>query len=323
MNEVWIEKYRPKNLDEVIGQKQVLSRLKAYVKGKNLPHLIFTGPVGTGKTTSAIALAREMYGKEMWTSNFLELNASDERGIQVVRTTIKEYARTSPLGDVSFKIIFLDEADALTSDAQNALKRTMEMYSHICRFIFSCNYSSKIIPAIQSRTKVFRFSPLKEEEVIEYLERVVEKEGISIQKDAYDALVYISAGDLRKATNLLQTAAMDNDDISAEMLYEVSSTAKEADMKELILTSIGGDFLKSREILDDMLIKKGLSGEDVIRQIHRVIFDLSIPEELKVEVIDKVGEIEFRIVEGSNDRLQLEALMAYFVHLGKTHKINK
>jgi replication factor C small subunit len=238
-----------------------------------------------------------------------------------VRTTIKEYARTAPLGDVPFKIIFLDEADALTSDAQNALKRTMEMYSHICRFIFSCNYSSKLIPAIQSRTKVFRFSPLKEEEVIEYLKRIVEKEGLKIQKDAYDALVYISAGDMRKATNLLQTAAMDNEEITSDMLYLVSSMAKEEDMKNIITTSIKGDFLKSREILDDLLIKKGLSGEDVIRQIHRVIFDLSIPEELKVEIIDKVGEIEFRIVEGSNDRLQLEALMAYFVYLGKRHKL--
>jgi replication factor C small subunit len=321
MNEVWIEKYRPRNLDEIIGQQEVISRLKAYVKGRNLPHLIFTGPVGTGKTTSAIALAKELYGGENWTSNFLELNASDERGIQVVRTTIKEYARTAPLGDVPFKIIFLDEADALTSDAQNALKRTMEMYSHICRFVFSCNYSSKLIPAIQSRTKVFRFSPLKEEEVIDYLKRIVEKEGLKIQKDAYDALVYISAGDMRKATNLLQTAAMDTEEITSDMLYLVSSMAKEEDMKNLITTSIKGDFLKSREILDDLLIKKGLSGEDVIRQIHRVIFDLSIPEELKVEVIDKVGEIEFRIVEGSNDRLQLEALMAYFVYLGKRHKL--
>ena len=321
MNEVWIEKYRPRNLNEVIGQQEVISRLKAYVKGKNLPHLIFTGPVGTGKTTSAIALAKELYGGENWTANFLELNASDERGIQVVRTTIKEYARTAPLGDVPFKIIFLDEADALTSDAQNALKRTMEMYSHICRFIFSCNYSSKLIPAIQSRTKVFRFSPLKEEEVIEYLKRIVEKEGLKIQVDAYDALVYISSGDMRKATNLLQTAAMDTEEITSDMLYTVSSMAKEEDMKNLITTSIKGDFLKAREILDDLLIKKGLSGEDVIRQIHRVIFDLSIPEELKVEVIDKVGEIEFRIVEGSNDRLQLEALMAYFVYLGKRHKL--
>jgi len=323
MNDVWIEKYRPKTLNDVIGQKEIVSRLKSYAKSKNIPHLIFAGPVGTGKTTSAIALARELYGPDTWTQNFLELNASDERGIQVVRTTIKEYARTAPLGDVRFKIIFLDEADALTGDAQNALKRTMEMFSHICRFIFSCNYSSKIIPAIQSRTKVFRFSPLKEADVKEYLKRISEKEGLKVTDEAVAALVYISEGDLRKATNLLQTVGMDSKEITEDMLYNISATAREDYIKDLIHTSLKGDFLKSRSMLDDLLISKGLSGEDVIRQIHRVIFDLNIPEEVKVEVIDKVGEIEFRIVEGSNDRLQLESLMAYFVHLGKKAQISK
>ena len=155
MKEIWTEKYRPKNLDEVVGQKHVTERLKAYVSSNNMPHLLLTGPAGTGKTTCSLALAKEMFGDE-WKGNFIELNASDERGIDVVRGKIKEFARTAPLGSAEFKIIFMDEADALTSDAQAALRRTMEKFSKICRFILSCNYSSKIIDPIQSRCAVFR-----------------------------------------------------------------------------------------------------------------------------------------------------------------------
>jgi replication factor C small subunit len=225
MKEVWVEKYRPKILAEVVGQNDITERLKAYAEIKSMPHLLFAGPAGTGKTTCAIALAREVFGED-WKANFLELNASDERGIQIVRTKIKEYARIAPMGDTGFKIIFLDEADALTPEAQAALRRTMERYTQTCRFILSCNYSSKIIEPIQSRCAVFRFRPLSAEDIKNYLLRIAKVEGKEISDDGLDALVYLAEGDCRKATNSLQVAATMGDKIDANMIYRTASLSR-------------------------------------------------------------------------------------------------
>lgn len=316
MKEIWVEKYRPEKLKEVAGQDEIVERLSSYAKTKSLPHLLFAGPAGTGKTTCAIALAKELFGGG-WNLNFHELNASDERGIDVVRTKIKEYARTAPIGEGGgFKIIFLDEADALTSDAQAALRRTMEKYTKTCRFILSCNYSSKIIEPIQSRCAVFRFRPIKREPMEKYLNKIAKVEKKNITKDGMDALVYIAQGDMRKAINSLQVASSLTDKIDSDALYKAASIARPEDVKSLLEVSLTGDFLGAREKLDELLIEFGLSGEDIIRQIHRTIFNLNIPEEYKVVLVDKVGETEFRMVEGSNERIQLEALLAHFVVVG-------
>lgn len=314
MLEIWTEKYRPKKLDEVIGQKNIVPRLKSYVESGNMPHLLFAGPAGTGKTTCAIALARELFG-DGWRSNFYELNASDERGIEIVRVNIKEYARTAPFGGAPFKIIFLDEADALTSDAQAALRRTMEKYSGSCRFILSCNYSSKIIEPIQSRCALFRFTRPGEDEIISYLKRIVEGENLNISEEALRQIAYVSEGDVRKATNTLQVAASfaDGKEIDLKTVFEATSMADPSDVREMVGHAMKGEFLDARKILDKLLIDQGLSGEDIIKAIHKVVTDeAGIKESLKIRMLERIGEADFRMVEGSNPRIQIEALLASF-----------
>jgi len=316
MEEIWIEKYRPSNLSEVVGQTPITSRLKNYVKERSMTHLLFAGPAGTGKTTCALALAKELFG-ELWKHNLHELNASDERGIDVVRGKIKEFARTAPLGEDGFKIIFLDEADALTGAAQAALRRTMEKYSRTCRFVMSCNFSSKIIDPIQSRCAVFRFRPLKAEDVERYLKFVAVKEELNIDKEAYESLTYLAQGDLRRAINGLQMTAAANVDITPDVVYQAVAAARPEEVKEALEMSLNNNFAGARERLDTLQITYGLAGEDVLRQMHRSVRDIEVPDTIKVQMIEKLAEADFRLSEGANARIQIEAVIANFAVLGR------
>ena len=316
MEEIWIEKYRPTNLSEVVGQSSVTDRLKNYVKERSMPHLLFAGPAGIGKTTSALALAREMFG-ELWKHNLHELNASDERGIDVVRGKIKEFARTAPLGEDGFKIIFLDEADALTGAAQAALRRTMERYARTCRFIMSCNFSSKIIDPIQSRCAVFRFKPIKAEDLEKYLKFVASKEELKITGEGYQAITYLAQGDLRRAINGLQMAAAAKKEITPDVVYQAVAAARPDEVKEALELALDGNYSGARERLDTLQITYGLAGEDVIRQMHRSVRDLDISDIVKVQMIEKLAEADFRLSEGANSRIQIEAVVANFAILGR------
>jgi replication factor C small subunit len=309
--EIWIEKYRPENLDDIVGQDEIIKRLKSYVKTRNLPHLLFSGPPGVGKTAAAIAIVKEIFG-ETWRNNFIELNASDERGIDIIRHKVKDFARMAPLGEADFKVIFLDEADALTGDAQSALRRTMERYSATTRFILSCNYSSKIIEPIQSRCAVYRFKPLSNKAVSKRINFVSQQEGLKITEGGMGAIEYVAGGDMRRAINALQAAALIGDKVDEDTIYQITSTAKPEEIRAFISTALSGDFVAARSMLDDLLLSKGLSGEDVVIQIHRAMLDLDIPDKDKVKLIDRIGEIDFRMTEGANERIQLEALLAYF-----------
>jgi len=313
---IWIEKYRPQRLEDVVGQDEVIRRLRSYVRSGNLPHLLFSGPPGVGKTASAVSVARELFGEE-WHNNFIELNASDERGIDVVRHKIKDFARTAPLGEADFKIIFLDEADALTHDAQSALRRTMERYTKSCRFILSCNYSSKIIEPIQSRCAIYRFKPVSDEAVEERIRYIASQEGLTVTEDGVDAIKYVAHGDMRRAINALQAAAMMSTRIDVDTIYQITATAHPERMVELIKVSLKGDFMAARSMLDDLLMEEGLSGEDVLAQLHRAVFEVNIPEKSKLQLMEKIGEVDFRLTEGANERIQLESLLAYFAIIGE------
>jgi len=307
--EIWVEKYRPERLEDVVGHDAIVSRLESYVERDEVPHLLFAGPAGIGKTTSAVAIAKELYGEDDWRENFLELNASDERGIDVVRDRIKNFARAS-FGGHDYRIIFLDEADSLTSDAQSALRRTMEQFSNNTRFILSCNYSSQIIDPIQSRCAVFRFTPIDDESVADRIRYIAGNEGIEYTEDGIDALVYAAAGDMRKAINALQAASATGDVVDEEAVYTITSTAKPEEIEEMVTAALDGDFPAARAALDEMITHRGLAGGDIIDQLHRSVWNFDLGDKAAVRLMDRIGEADYRIAEGANEQVQLEALLA-------------
>jgi replication factor C small subunit len=310
---IWTEKYRPQNFDEVKGQDEIVKRVEAFVKKKNMPHLLFAGPAGVGKTTLSLVVARKLFG-DRWHENFLELNASDERGIDVIRVKVKDFARTRAIGDFPFKIIYLDECDALTKDAQQALRRTMENYTQTCRFILSCNYSSKIIDPIQSRCSVFRFKPLPKEDIYKIIEKIAKTEELHVDAEAKQALYEISEGDCRKLENIMQSSAAIKDKITEELIYSVASAAEPKEIKDVLELCVQGSFLNAKDKLLDTMLSHGLAGLDVIKQVQQEIWKLEkVDNRKKLEMVKECGEAEFRMVEGSDEFIQLEALLAKFV----------
>ncbi len=315
-SKIWTEKYRPQKFSELVGQEEIIKRVKNLTNSLNIPHLMFAGPAGTGKSTLALIIVRELFG-DRWRENYLELNASDERGINVIRQKVKSFARTKSLRDIPFKVIFLDEADALTKEAQQALRRTMEKFTSTCRFILSCNYSSKIIDPIQSRCAIFRFRLLEKKDIDRIISKIIENEGLEIEEKARESLYEASEGDCRRVINLLQSTASISPKITSELIQTVTASAKPSDIKTVLEYALSGDFKKSKEKLLDVMLKESISGQDIIKYIQKEIWNLDIDPKIKVKLTEKTGEIEFRLVEGSDEHIQLEALLASFVLAGQ------
>jgi len=313
---MWTEKYRPRTLDEIVDQEEIVSRLKGFVKARNVPHCLFAGPPGTGKTTAALCMAHDLYG-ENYANYIMELNASDERGINVIRETVKTFARTIAIGEVPFKILILDEADNMTADAQQALRRTMERYTETCRFILIANYSGRIIEPIQSRCAPFRFTYLPPEKIAERLRFIAEKENVELQDTGLKAILDISGGDMRKAINTLQAAASVGKPVDAEVVYSVVGRANPSDIHEMLETALKGDFLKARDMLRELMLKYGVAGTDLLRQIHSEIFRFDMPEKWKIRIIMEVGEADYRISQGASEEVQISALLARLADFGR------
>ena len=316
---IWTEKYRPMTFSDIKGQKEIVRRVKSFVEQKNMPHLLFAGPAGVGKTSLALVIAKQLFG-DSWRRNFLELNASDERGIDVIRVKVKDFARTKAIGDVPFKIIYLDECDALTKEAQQALRRTMENYTRTCRFILSCNYSSKIIDPIQSRCAVFRFKPLDKSDLLKIIDKIGHEEGLKVGEKAKEALITISEGDCRKLENILQASSVLGKQITEETIFSIASSAKPKEVIDILKLSLENKFIDARNKLLDTMLSHGLSGLDIIKQIQKEILNLDVDGRAQLELISKCGEAEFRMSEGSDEFIQLEAFLAQVALAGEKSK---
>jgi len=313
------EKYRPRTLHEIVNQEEIIERLERFVKEKSMPNCLFAGPPGTGKTTAALCLAVDLFGKD-YHKNYLELNASDERGIDVVRTTVKDFARTISMAEAPFKILVLDEADNMTPDAQQALRRTMEMYTNTCRFILACNYFSKVIEPIQSRCAFFRFAPLKPEDVKARVKHICGAEKVEITPSGLEALIYVGGGDLRRVVNMLQSAAAVGDKIDEKGIYRIAGRVSPKELKEILEKALDGDFNAARNDTVKLMVEYGLSGLDIVKQVHRELLGLELDERAKLQLIEVVGEAEYRLLEGGSDEVQMNAVLAKIAMIGRGSK---
>ncbi|KAL1882719.1 hypothetical protein VTK73DRAFT_1239 [Phialemonium thermophilum] len=332
----WVEKYRPKTLSDVAAQDHTVDVLQRTLQASNLPHMLFYGPPGTGKTSTILALAKELYGPELMKSRVLELNASDERGISIVREKVKDFARmhltNPPPGYRSkypcppYKIIILDEADSMTQDAQSALRRTMETYSRITRFCLICNYVTRIIDPLASRCSKFRFKSLDQGNAKKRLEEIAEKEGVPIETDAVDALIRCSEGDLRKAITFLQSAArlvgagstengdddkmnLDQKAVTVKVIEDIAGVIPETTIQQLVTAMrprpTGETYQSIAQVVEDM-VADGWSAGQVVTQLYQaVIFDESISDFQKNQIVMIFSEVDKRLVDGADEHLSI------------------
>eukprot|EP00808_Paulinella_micropora_P032293 g19859.t1 len=319
----WIEKYRPRTLDEIAHQEEVVKTLKRTLQTANLPHLLFYGPPGTGKTSTILACAKQLFGPTLWRRRVLELNASHERGIQVIRERVKTFAQTA-VGTSDnvkgypcppYKIIILDEADSMTKDAQSALRRTMEQYTKVTRFCIICNYVSRIIEPIASRCAKFRYKSLSDVTMTERLQQIASAEGVRVGEDALNTLVKVSDGDMRRSINYLQTARrlLDQaaEDLTPEHVVEVAGVIPTQIVSGLLATCKENSFQHIQTAAEDVLAAAYPVDQLLTQLMPEVTADNTIADAGKAVIAIRIAEAEKRLLDGADEYLQLMDVLSY------------
>ncbi|MGH9920504.1 MAG: replication factor C small subunit [Nitrososphaerales archaeon] len=306
---MWVEKYRPHNIDELVNQAEVKERLKPLLQKKDeLPHLLFAGPPGSGKTTTALVLARELLG-DLAGDYVLSLNASDERGIDAVRERVKTFASYSDRREgVPFRLVVLDEADEMTHDAQTALRRIMEETSRYTRFVLICNYSSNLIEPIQSRCAIFRFKKIGQEEVTARLKKIAKAEDVKVTEKVLQAISAAVDGDLRQGINLLQAASAGGSEVTLDTVNAATGTSVKEKAAEIVRLALGGDFSAARLKLVELTRVYGIPESDFLRFANEEI--VKGEGEKTAEAIRILAEYDYRLAMGANPEVQLTALLA-------------
>nr|CAH7766945.1 unnamed protein product [Callosobruchus chinensis] len=317
VNLPWVEKYRPSKLDELVSHEDIIKTINRFIKEDQLPHLLFYGPPGTGKTSTILACARQLYTPAQFSSMVLELNASDDRGIGIVRGQILTFASTRTIFKSGFKIIILDEADAMTMDAQNALRRIIEKYTENIRFCIICNYMSKIIPALQSRCTRFRFGPLSSEQIMPRLEYVVEQEGVTITEDGKRALLTLANGDMRKVLNVLQSTWLAYKNVTEDNVYTCVGHPLRKDIENIFKWLLNSDFKTTYNNIKELKMIKGLALHDILTEIHDYSHRAEFPFDVLIDLSEKISDIELRLCAGADENIQLTALIAAFQQVKK------
>ncbi|XP_076007048.1 replication factor C subunit 5 [Genypterus blacodes] len=308
----WVEKYRPQSLDDLISHQDILCTIQKFITEDRLPHLLFYGPPGTGKTSTILACARQLYKDKEFNSMVLELNASDDRGIDVVRGPVLSFASTRTIFKRGFKLVILDEADAMTQDAQNALRRVIEKYTENTRFCLICNYLSKIIPALQSRCTRFRFGPLAPDQMIPRLEYVIQQENIDVSPDGMKGIVTLSAGDMRRSLNILQSTSMAYGKVTEDTVYTCTGHPLRSDIANILDWSLNKDFTAAYNQILELKTLKGLALNDILTEIHLLIHRVDFPPAVRMTLLIKLADIEHRLASGTNEKIQLSSMVAAF-----------
>lgn len=307
----WVEKYRPKALDELISHKDIISTITRFVDQDQLPHLLFYGPPGTGKTSTILACARKIYGNK-FKGMTLELNASDDRGIDVVRNQIKSFASTRMIFSSGYKLIILDEADAMTQVAQSALRRVIEKYTKNVRFCIICNYVSKIIPAVQSRCTRFRFMPLSENQMSLRLDHITTLEEVQITPGGRQALLRLAQGDMRKVLNVLQAAHVAFGEVTEANVYACTGQPLPQEVEQMVATMLNDDFSVALKNVAKIKVLKGLAMADLVRETHAFSMKIDMGPQQRAFLTKNLADIEFAVAAGTSEKLQLSALVALF-----------